>query len=57
MAEYKDPELTSSHKHNRITTICRITIDEEDWNLPEKISSNERHKEETTMRWVGGADS
>lgn len=36
MLEYKDPELTSLHKHTKITTICR-TFDEKEWKLPEKI--------------------
>ena len=36
--EERDPELTSSQKHNqKITTIYRTTINEKDWNLPEKI--------------------
>lgn len=26
----KDPELTSSHQHNKIPTICRATINEKD---------------------------
>lgn len=32
----EEPELTSPHKHIKITTIYRITIDEKDLNLPEK---------------------
>ena len=36
-AEEKDLELTSSHKHTKITTICRTTIAEKDQNLSEKI--------------------
>ena len=37
MAEEENPELTSSHRHNEITTTYRATINEKDWNLPEKI--------------------
>ena len=37
MVEQKDTELTSSHEHTKITTICRTAIDEKDWNLLEKI--------------------
>ena len=40
MAEEKDPELTSSHGHTKITTIYRKTIDEKDQNLPGKIFYN-----------------
>ena len=36
MVEQKDPELTSSHRHIKITTIYRTTIDDKDQNLPEK---------------------
>ena len=31
IAEYGDPELTSSHRHMEITTNYRATIDEKDW--------------------------
>ena len=48
---------TSSHEHNKIKTTCRTTTDEKDWNLPEKIFYNQRHKEGTTTRWVGRVDS
>ena len=37
MVEYKDPELTSSHEHTKITMISRTAIDEKEQNLPEKI--------------------
>ena len=40
MAEEKDLELISSHKHIKITTICTATIYEKHWNLPEKIFYN-----------------
>lgn len=40
MAEQKNPELNSSHKHMNISTLCRMTIDEQDQNLPEKIFYN-----------------
>ena len=30
MAEWKDPELTSSYRHTKITTMCRTTIVEND---------------------------
>ena len=40
MVEQKDHELTSSHKHTNITTICGTTISEKDQNLPEKIFDN-----------------
>ena len=42
----------SSHEHTKITTICRTTIEEKDWNLSEKIFCNQRHKEGATTRWV-----
>ena len=39
-----DLELTSSHKHNKITTNCSTTIDlKKDWNLPKKIIYIQRH--------------
>ena len=38
--EQKDLELTSSHKHTRITTIFRTIISEKDRNLLEKICYN-----------------
>lgn len=37
MAEQKDPELTLFHKHTKITTIYRGTIDEEYLRLAGKI--------------------
>ena len=37
MVEQKGPELTSSYKHTKVTSICTTTIDEVDQNLPEKI--------------------
>ena len=40
MAESKDPELTSSRKSTKITTICRTAINEKDQNRPEKIFNN-----------------
>ena len=40
MEEYKDSELISSPRHTKITTIYRITIDEKDQNIPEKIIYN-----------------
>ena len=40
MVEQDDPELTSSHGHNKITTVYRATVDERDWNLAEKIFYN-----------------
>ena len=40
MAESKDPELTSSHKHTKITTNCKTTTNEKDQNLPEEILHN-----------------
>ena len=39
MAEQKDPELTSSHKHTK-NHIYGATTDEKDWNLPEQIFYN-----------------
>ena len=46
MVEQKDLELTSSHKHTKITTIYRTTINEKDWNLPENIFYNKDVKME-----------
>lgn len=40
MVEYKDPKLTSSHEHIKITMISRTTIDEKEWELPENIFYN-----------------
>ena len=57
MTEQKDPELTSSHKHTKTTTVCRKKIYEKDWNLLAKIFYNLSRKEGTTMRPVGVADS
>ena len=30
MAEWKNLELTSSHEHTKVTTICRTTTDEKE---------------------------
>ena len=46
MAKYDDAELTSSQGHNKITTICRATINEKDLRLAEKIFYNLRQKKE-----------
>lgn len=40
MAEYKDPELTSSHENTKITLIAGTIIYEKDWNLPKKTFYN-----------------
>ena len=37
MAEQEDPQLTSSHKHIKITTIYRATINEKDLKTGRKI--------------------
>ena len=37
MEEQKDPELTRSHKHTSKAAICRLTEDEQDWNLKAKV--------------------
>ena len=39
MTEQKDLKLISSHRHTKITTICRST-DDKDWNLPEKTTED-----------------
>ena len=36
MEELDNSEFTSSHGYTKITTNCWATIDEKDWNLPEK---------------------
>lgn len=36
MVEQTDPELTFFYEHTKITTICKTTINEKDWNLPPK---------------------
>ena len=40
MAEQEDPELTSSYRHTKITTIYRETVDKKDWKTEEKILYN-----------------
>ena len=40
MVKYEGSELTFFHEHTTITTIYRETIDEKDWNLPEKTFYN-----------------
>lgn len=37
MAEQENPNLTFSHGHTKITVISRVTIDEKDQRLAEKI--------------------
>lgn len=37
MAEYKDPELSSSHERNKSTTICKTAVNEKGENLSENI--------------------
>ena len=37
MAKQKDPELTSSHEHIKIKTICRAIIDEKNLEPMRKI--------------------
>ena len=44
MAEYKDPELTSSHENTKITLIAGTIIYEKDWNLPKKTFYRRSHK-------------
>ena len=39
MAEYKDPELTSSHVHAKITNIYRTTINENNPKTSRKVFS------------------
>ena len=53
MAEQKDPELSSSHRCTKITTMCRTTISEKNQNLPEKIFYNLIYKEGAIIRQVG----
>ena len=36
MMEQEEPELTSSHRHTKITTIYRATIDENDMKTTRK---------------------
>lgn len=36
MEEEKESEFTSSHRLTKIITICRKTVNEKDWNSPEK---------------------
>ena len=45
-AEKVDPkglELTSSHKHSKITTNCSATIQNKAWNSPKKRVYIQRH--------------
>lgn len=49
-------ELASSHEHTK-STPPTLTAEQplvKYWNLPEKSFHNQRHKEETSTRWVGG---
>ena len=36
MAEQKDPEITSSNRHTKITTLYRATIDEKNKKISRK---------------------
>ena len=54
--DYKEPEITSQW-HTKISTICRKSTNEKDWNLPGKIFHIYRHEKGTTMRPGGGVDS
>ena len=51
MAEWENPELTSTHRHIKTTSIYRVTVD-----LAEKTISKKSYKEGTTTRWVGGEE-
>ena len=53
MAEQEDPNLTSSHRHTKITAISRATIDEKDQKTSRKDLSTTKDKRTTTLRWVG----
>lgn len=44
MAEKKDPELTSSQEHTKITTNCQTTTDGKAWNPPKKIFCVQRQR-------------
>lgn len=33
MVEQKNPELTSSHGHTKVTTIYRASVDVKDWKI------------------------
>ena len=56
---YKEPEITSSQWHTKISTICRKTTNEKDWYLPGKIfhKRSNKNKKGTTVRPGGGVDS
>ena len=56
MAEKKDPELTSSQEHTKITTNCQTTTDENAWTYQKRYSVS-KDKEETTVRWYKGGTS
>ena len=55
----KEPEITFSHGHTKITIIYEAIIDKKkkDQNLPEKIFYNESYKDKTTIRQVWGLES
>ena len=40
MVEQEDPNLTSSHRHTKMTNTYRATIDNTDQNLPGKTFYN-----------------
>ena len=50
-SKVEEPELTSSHRNNKITTNCQTTIDKKDWNLPKKIFYIQRRSNNEIVGW------
>lgn len=57
MIKQEDPEFTSSDKHTRVMAMYREIIDEQDQNPAENIFHNQRYKEGTKTRQVGGKET
>ena len=51
MMEWEDPELTSTHRHTKITTIYRATIDENDLKISRFSTTKGGKKELQGIPW------
>lgn len=58
MTQQEDCELISSHRHIKITTIYRETINENNLKISRKTFPQLKiqYKEESKMRWFGEAE-
>ena len=55
MAEQKDPEFTSSYRHTKTTTACKVGISENNLRLVKKILYSSGYKE-TLVQFLGQED-